>query len=109
MKKIIWCIVILLAFTCCMPQISFYTSLCNIQNTEATEDDGSMQTAENIAINYARKNKKVSIKKYTETARKIIVNRSAVYCDRDFNDLGLLSEAIKRDYSGEDPDNINII
>lgn len=67
-----------------------------------TEDiDDSKQTVEHIYINYARKEKRVKIERYTRVTERIAADRAAAFYILEFNDTGLLSETIKRDYSGE--------
>jgi len=109
MKRIILIIIALVLITCCIPQtIDVHCFNNSGSMTQQTADDTQniMQKTEHIAINYARKEKKLVLEKHYENAEKITIHNAVTYYDIEFNDLGLLTEAIKRDYSGEAPVNI---
>lgn len=108
MKRIILSIVILLLIICCVPQSIETVRVGSCGSMTQQEDDSRevIQKTEHIAINYARKEKKLVLEKHYENAEKITIHNAVTYYDIEFNDLGLLTEAIKRDYSGEAPVNI---
>ena len=104
MKRVIFLVIIALTINCCMPVHMNHVHAGSIQTVSEHADDSdykSKQTVEHIYINYARKEKRVKIERYIRVAERIEVDRASEFHVLEFNDTGLLTEATKRDYSGE--------
>lgn len=111
MKKALFSIIIMLLISFCIMPVQ--EELCYGHSKSMTaeseeQDDDAMRTTEHIEINYARHNKRVKIEKYVKTVDRITANTAVVFHMTEFNNTGLLSETIKRDYSVEDPVSINL-
>ncbi len=103
MKRIIFLIIISLVISCCAPTQMNNTYATGGQSisTDAEDSDDTKQMTEHIYINYARKEKRVKIERYTKVRERIAAYRASEFHVLEFNDTGLLTEATKRDYSGE--------
>lgn len=110
MKQMLLCIIIVLTVSfCAFPlQMNFlYVGTAHtMTDTSQGTDDDAFTKNENISINYARKDKRVKIDKYVRITERATAEKAIEYFDLGFNDTGLHTESIKRDYSGDDPINI---
>lgn len=105
MKKFVLLIAFMIAVSfSSFPQQLHYleeSGLYISSTTDATDDD-SLTKTESMSINYARKDKRVKIEKYIRVVERATAEKAAHFYRIEFNCTGLLTEAIKRDYSGDD-------
>lgn len=110
MKRILWIIIMALTVTfCTLPaqiDISHAGNAAVSCPSDSDDDENSMQQGENISINYARKDKRVKIERQIRVVERALAEKAVHFYLKEFNETGLLTETIKRDYSGEDPFNI---
>lgn len=107
MKRTLWIIIIALTFTFCSfpAQVDFSHAGSATMSCPCGSDDDedSMQQGESISINYARKDKRVKIERHVRVVERAAAEKAVHFYMKEFNETGLLTETIKRDYSGDDP------
>lgn len=105
MKKFVLFITftIILSFSSFPQQLQYLDKFdSNISSSTEASDDDSFTKTEHISINYARKDKRIKIEKYEKVIERSTAAKATHFYIMEFNCTGLFTEAIKRDYTGDD-------
>lgn len=111
MKRTLLLIVISLALACFIPaHIGFCCvdpDTVSISSETVDNYDNLTQRCEHANVNFVAFEKRVKFQNYIKPFIRTEIYPAVIFNIAEFNEDGVLNEIIKRDYSGEDPNDID--
>lgn len=111
MKRTLLLIVISLALACFIPaHIGFCCvdpDTVSISSETVDNYDNPTQRCEHANVNFVAFEKRVKFQNYIKPFIRTEIYPAVIFNIAEFNEDGVLNEIIKRDYSGEDPNDID--